>query len=329
MKIKIIDEILSKKYLYVVIFICWIFVGIVLSIFDLSLKNNYIYVLGVNSLLFIQIVVYHNLMKKENKISLSISGIAIDGHSIFLILSKLSNYLTKWYSYCISVKIGIIYIISLVLLKVLTWNKIITIYGSFTLILTVFIAIQLYLKYIVYILTLRKISNLDFKTFTPVSLHNPAESDWIVKFTDCMNSYSNYLGTLGAIYTLLFYLTTPLSAVSFSNNKLNIDTTNNIVFLITWGIIVILIGFGYILFDSLWKKYIKNIIKKIKRKRLLDYEESSTQQKLNRDYIELFNLYKNSQDFPELFNGKYINPLAYITIFINLYNVIISFLSQK
>ncbi|HGA1211104.1 TPA: hypothetical protein ACIRGP_002175, partial [Streptococcus suis] len=233
------------------------------------------------------------------------------------------------YSIIISIAIGIIYIISLILLKVLMWNKVITVYGSITLIFTVFIAIQLYLKYIFYILTLRKIANLEFTTFTPISLHNPSEATWIVKFTDTMSTFGNYFGVLGIAYTLLFYLTTPLSAISFSNNKLNINTSNDIVFIITWGIIVILIGLGYILFDYLWKTYIKIIIKKIKRNRLLEYDNSPNQQsQLNKDFIDLFNLYRDTPNFPELFNGQHVNPLGYIPVIINLYNVIIPFLSQ-
>lgn len=330
MNIWIVDKILSKKYLWGVIFTCWIFLGIILSIFDSSLKNNYIYVLGVNFLLFAQIVTYHNLMRKEDVLSLSISGVTVDGYLLFSIYNRFGTYLQKWYSIIISLAIGIIYIVSLILLKVLMWNQIITVYGSITLIFTVFIAIQLYLKYILYILTLRKISKLEFNTFTPISLYNPSETIWIVKFTDTMSSFGNYFGVLGIAYTLLFYLTTPLSAISFSNNKLSINTPNNIAFIITWGIITILIGFGYILFDYLWKNYIKNIIKQIKRKRLLEFDNIQNQlPPLNRDYIELFNLYRDTPNFPELFNGQYINPLGYVPVIINLYNVIIPFLSQQ
>lgn len=329
MNIWIVDKILSKKCLWGVIFTCWIFFGIILSIFDSSLKNNYVYVLGVNLLLFAQIVTYHCLMRKEDLLSLSISGITIDGYSLFSICNRFGTYLQKWYSIIISIAIGIIYIISLILLKVLMWNQVITVYGSITLIFTVFIAIQLYLKYIFYILTLRKIANLEFTTFTPISLHNPSEATWIVKFTDTMSTFGNYFGVLGIAYTLLFYLTTPLSAISFSNNKLNINTSNDIVFIITWGIIAILIGLGYILFDYLWKTYIKIIIKKIKRNRLLEYDNSPNQQsQLNKDFIDLFNLYRDTPNFPELFNGQYVNPLGYIPVIINLYNVIIPFLSQ-
>ncbi|HGA1198255.1 TPA: hypothetical protein ACIRGC_002284, partial [Streptococcus suis] len=97
----------------------------------------------------------------------------------------------------------------------------------------------------------------------------------------------------------------------------------------TWGIIVILIGLGYILFDYLWKTYIKIIIKKIKRNRLLEYDNSPNQQsQLNKDFIDLFNLYRDTPNFPELFNGQHVNPLGYIPVIINLYNVIIPFLSQ-
>jgi len=51
MEIKIIDKILSQKCFWTIIFTCWVFIGIIVSIFDSSLKNNYIYVFGVNSLL--------------------------------------------------------------------------------------------------------------------------------------------------------------------------------------------------------------------------------------------------------------------------------------
>lgn len=227
MDIWIVDKILSKKCLWTVIFTCWIFIGVILSIFDSSLKNNYVYVIGVNSLLFAQIVTYHNLKKKENILSLSISGVTIDSYSLFSIFSRFGTYLQKWYSIAISLAIGIIYIVSLILLKVLMWNQVITVYGSITLIFTVFVAIQLYLKYILYILILRKIAKLEFTTFTPISLHNPSEATWIVNFTDTMSSFGNYFGILGIAYTLLFYLTTPLAAISFSNNKLNINTPNN------------------------------------------------------------------------------------------------------
>ena len=329
MKIKIVDQILSQKCFWTVIFSCWFFIGIILSIFDSSLKNNYVYVLGVNSLLLAQIITYRNLMKKERNVSTSISGTKVNGLPLFSILSKNGDYLNKWYSITVSFTIGVTYFVSLILLKVLIWNELITIYGAITLILTVFIAIQLYLKYLLYILTLRKISKLEFTTLTPVSLHNPSESDWVVKFTDNMNSFSNHFGILGIAYTSLFYLTTPLSAIRFSENILIIDTPNNLAFVITWGIIFILIGFGYVILDYIWKKYIEDIIKKIKRMQLTEYDTTTNNRQINKDYIELFKLYKDSPDFPHLFNGKTPNLIGYIPILINLYKLFQPFISQK
>lgn len=329
MKIKIVDQILSQKCFWTVIFSCWIFIGIILSIFDSSLKNNYVYVLGVNSLLLAQIITYRNLMKKERNVSTSISGTKVNDLPLFSILSKNSDYLNKWYSITVSFTIGVTYFVSLILLKVLIWNELITIYGAITLILTVFIAIQLYLKYLLYILTLRKISKLEFTTLTPVSLHNPSESDWIVKFTDNMNSFSNHFGILGIAYTSLFYLTTPLSAIRFSENILIIDTPNNLAFVITWGIIFILIGFGYVILDYIWKKYIEDIIKKIKRMQLTEYDTTTNNRQINKDYIELFKLYKDSPNFPHLFNRKTLNPIGFIPILINLYRLLQPFLTQN
>ncbi|HEU3501391.1 TPA: hypothetical protein VVH50_000890 [Streptococcus pneumoniae] len=329
MKIKIVDQILSQKCFWTVIFSCWIFIGIILSIFDSSLKNNYVYVLGVNSLLLAQIITYRNLMKKERNVSTSISGTKVNDLPLFSILSKNSDYLNKWYSITVSFTIGVTYFVSLILLKVLIWNELITIYGAITLILTVFIAIQLYLKYLLYILTLRKISKLEFTTLTPVSLHNPSESDWVVKFTDNMNSFSNHFGILGIAYTSLFYLTTPLSAIRFSENILIIDTPNNLAFVITWGIIFILIGFGYVILDYIWKKYIEDIIKKIKRMQLTEYDTSTNNRQINKDYIELFKLYKDSPNFPQLFNKKTLNPIGFIPILINLYRLLQPFLTQN
>ena len=329
MKIKIVDQILSQKCFWTVIFSCWIFIGIILSIFDSSLKNNYVYVLGVNSLLLAQIITYRNLMKKERNVSTSISGTKVNDLPLFSILSKNSDYLNKWYSITVSFTIGVTYFVSLILLKVLIWNELITIYGAITLILTVFIAIQLYLKYLLYVLTLRKISKLEFTTLTPVSLHNPSESDWVVKFTDNMNSFSNHFGILGIAYTSLFYLTTPLSAIRFSENILIIDTPNNLAFVITWGIIFILIGFGYVILDYIWKKYIEDIIKKIKRMQLTEYDTSTNNRQINKDYIELFKLYKDSPNFPQLFNKKTLNPIGFIPILINLYKLLQPFLTQN
>lgn len=329
MKIKIVDQILSQKCFWTVIFSCWIFIGIILSIFDSSLKNNYVYVLGVNSLLLAQIITYRNLMKKERNVSTSISGTKVNDLPLFSILSKNSDYLNKWYSITVSFTIGVTYFVSLILLKVLIWNELITIYGAITLILTVFIAIQLYLKYLLYILTLRKISKLEFTTLTPVSLHNPSESDWVVKFTDNMNSFSNHFGILGIAYTSLFYLTTPLSAIRFSENILIIDTPNNLAFVITWGIIFILIGFGYVILDYIWKKYIEAIIKKIKRMQLTEYDTTTNNRQINKDYIELFKLYKDSPNFPQLFNKKTLNPIGFIPILINLYRLLQPFLTQN
>lgn len=329
MKIKIVDQILSQKCFWTVIFSCWIFIGIILSIFDSSLKNNYVYVLGVNSLLLAQIITYRNLMKKERNVSTSISGTKVNDLPLFSILSKNNDYLNKWYSITVSFTIGVTYFVSLILLKVLIWNELITIYGAITLILTVFIAIQLYLKYLLYILTLRKISKLEFTTLTPVSLHNPSESDWIVKFTDNMNSFSNHFGILGIAYTSLFYLTTPLSAIRFSENILIIDTPNNLAFVITWGIIFILIGFGYVILDYIWKKYIEDIIKKIKRMQLTEYDTTTNNRQINKDYIELFKLYKDSPNFPHLFNRKTLNPIGFIPILINLYRLLQPFLTQN
>lgn len=329
MKIKIVDQILSQKCFWTVIFSCWIFIGIILSIFDSSLKNNYVYVLGVDSLLLAQIITYRNLMKKERNVSTSISGTKVNDLPLFSILSKNSDYLNKWYSITVSFTIGVTYFVSLILLKILIWNELITIYGAITLILTVFIAIQLYLKYLLYILTLRKISKLEFTTLTPVSLHNPSESDWVVKFTDNMNSFSNHFGILGIAYTSLFYLTTPLSAIRFSENILIIDTPNNLAFVITWGIIFILIGFGYVILDYIWKKYIEDIIKKIKRMQLTEYDTSTNNRQINKDYIELFKLYKDSPNFPQLFNKKTLNPIGFIPILINLYRLLQPFLTQN
>ena len=105
MKIKIVDQILSQKCFWTVIFSCWIFIGIILSIFDSSLKNNYVYVLGVDSLLLAQIITYRNLMKKERNVSTSISGTKVNDLPLFSILSKNSDYLNKWYKRRVSRRI--------------------------------------------------------------------------------------------------------------------------------------------------------------------------------------------------------------------------------
>lgn len=330
MKIEILDRILSKKCFYKVGFTCWFFIGIILSIFDLSLKNNYIYVFGLNFLMFFQIFTYQNLMLKEENVSKSFSGVKLNNYPLLFLLNDKLNYINKWYSIGISFLIGIIYFILLITLKVLTLNELITFYGALTLIPTVFIAIQLYLKYLLYILTLRKISQMDFTTLTPVLLYDPSNSEWIVKFTDTMNSFSFYFAIIGSAYTMLFYLTTPLSAITFFENKLIINTPNNLAFIITWGIIFVLIGFGYLILDYIWKKYIKTIVKKIKKMQLNQYADVLNDSiEINKDYIELFKLYRDSSDFPLFFNGQAINLFAYIPILINLYNLFKPFISQK
>lgn len=40
MEIKIIDKILSQKCFWTIIFTCWFFIGIIVSIFDSSLKKQ-------------------------------------------------------------------------------------------------------------------------------------------------------------------------------------------------------------------------------------------------------------------------------------------------
>lgn len=171
---------------------------------------------------------------------------------------------------------------------------------------------------------------MDFTTLTPVLLYDPSNSEWIVKFTDTMNSFSFYFAIIGSAYTVLFYLTTPLSAITFFENKLIINTPNNLAFIITWGIIFVLIGFGYLILDYIWKKYIKTIVKKIKKMQLNQYADVLNDSiEINKDYIELFKLYRDSSDFPLLFNEQAINLFAYIPILINLYNLFKPFISQK
>ena len=65
MEIKIIDKILSQKCFWTIIFTWWVFIGIIVSIFDSSLKHNYIYVFGVNSLLLAQIITYTKFNRKK------------------------------------------------------------------------------------------------------------------------------------------------------------------------------------------------------------------------------------------------------------------------
>ena len=109
MEIKIIDKILSQKCFWTIIFTWWVFIGIIVSIFDSSLKHNYIYVFGVNSLLLAQIITYQNLMKKEIILKTSISGTKVNNLPLFPIFSKNNSYLNKWYNISICFVIGLIY----------------------------------------------------------------------------------------------------------------------------------------------------------------------------------------------------------------------------
>ena len=95
MEIKIIDKILSQKCFWTIIFTCWVFIGIIVSIFDSSLKYNYIYVFGVNSLLLAQIITYQNLMKKEIILKTSISGTKVNNLPLISKIIKNSDYINK------------------------------------------------------------------------------------------------------------------------------------------------------------------------------------------------------------------------------------------
>lgn len=261
MRIKIIDKFLSNRDFWKASFICWILLGIIISVFDSSLKYNYIYVICANCLLFGQVKAYESLMRKESTLKVSISDNRVGDTSLFSILNKYGSYLNTRYSIFICFAIGLIYFVSLISLGALTLSKLITIYSGISLVLTVFIAMQLYLKYVLYILSLREISKLDFTPLVSSSSADSSKPDWIVKFTDVMSLFSNYFGMLGITYAMLFHLTTSLSSIDSTSSM---DSTySSIAFLVTWSIVFMFICIGYLVFDYLWNGYTKDILNKL------------------------------------------------------------------
>lgn len=299
-------------------FIFWIALGLLLSKFDTSLKYNYVYVIGVNILIPLEIYARKKIFNTETSFANSISGISVDNIPLNSIYQKSKRILTFKICTIISLIVGFIYFISLICLDVLKYDALITYYGMLTLIPAVFIAIKLYIKYVIYICMLKNLSNLKWHKFPSLSLLNPSETHWIKKISITMNLFSKYFAIIGLAYTLLFYLTTPLTAISLNDGILDIFTNNFVAFIITWFIIMIFICAGYFILNLLWKAYIKKIIRKIKANTLKKVGKQSTVGNINKDYLELFKIYKDTPDFPELFKVINIDVIATLTILLNI-----------
>lgn len=306
------------KYQLRYYFIFWIVLGLLLSIFDTSLKYNYVYVVGVNILIFLENCACKKIFSTETLFVNSISGIKVDDKPLNSIYQKFKRILTYKIWDVTSLVVGVIYFISLIYLNVLKCDALITYYGMLTLLTAVFIAIKLYIRYVIFIFMLKDLSNLKWHNFPPLSLLNPSETHWIKRISITMNLFSKYFAIIGLMYTLLFYLTTPLTAISLNGGKLNIFTNNRWAFIITWFIIMIFIGIGYFVLNFLWKAYIKKIIRKIKANTLKRVGKQSTIGNINKDYLELFKIYKDTPDFPELFKVISIDIIATLTILLNI-----------
>lgn len=321
MKITIIEP--FKKFITIIFL--WGILGIIISCNDTTLQNNYLHVIFVNLILITEIYVINKISEEEKKLKQNISGLKISlNYNLMEHYNKLSLYFSNHICHIIPILIGIIYLYFLLSLNILNIKSFIFYYGMITLIITVYYAIRLYIKYFFYIYFIKKISDCDFNNVNYNRLF-PNRTEWIICIADFMNKFKYYFSILGCFYTLEYFHSMNNFFIFNKNNvtiNITISTPNNNMFIISWIIIFIFIGVGYFVSYKTYEHYLLKIINKYKNLTLKEYE--TIEQKKTQDddnYIKIYTLYLEKENNKVIYTDTFLiqNFIPYIPIFLNVY----------
>lgn len=318
MEIKAIKS--YHKLFYIIL--VWILVGIVISHSDRSLDNNYIHVIVVNIMLFLEIHIINVISKEESKFKTVISGLEISiNYNLMANYSKLKTWFSRSYTKAFSLLMGVLYLYIMVSLRILDVNSLIFYYGSITLIITVYYALRLYFKYLFYIYFLKEISSqkLNNKNYNRLF---PSRTQWIVNIADFMNKFRFYFSVLGCMYTFEYLFTMDRQFLMFRENSLLISTPNNCMFITSWVVIILFIGLGYFVYSELTKHYLIRIIKKYENLTLCEYETGVIKNTQREEYILLYKLYATNSKVIHTDTNFFEHLVPYIPIVLNLLKIV-------
>lgn len=313
--------------------VLWIIIGIFISCFDTSLNLNYVHVIIVNGMLILEWHIINEISKKEYKYTRIISALEIaENFRLNTQQVELGKILSSWYVKLISIVMGILYLYMMVSLEILKINTLIFLYGSITLISTVYFAIQLYIKYILYIYFIKKISDQDFKN-SNYDRVLPNRTYWIVSTANFFNIFKFYFSVLGCIYTFEYLFTMKKEFLYFKDNHIVLNTPNDFIFIVSWIIIFVFIGLGYFIFSELIKYYLLKIVKKYENLALKrfstfmnDSEISTIDPEQESEYVKYYKLYAQTTEIYCTEKNFSDNIFPYIPILLNIYKVLQSFL---
>lgn len=215
--------------------------------------------------------------------------------------------------------ISTLYIYSTIVLGYIELN----IVGVYALILIVFVMITAILGqtlYVYYVILLYRLTNHnEFK----YNFYFPARTEWVVHLTKLGRRLNNSFFILGFIYTLVYFINVPDGAINWTSNpvfnpleSIEIATSNNLIFVISWVTIFLIIIIAFPAYYLLQTSFIKLLIRKLKDISLNEIQDYMTVQRFKDKgeidtelkYYNLMNSIETSASFP-ISNKNYI-PLV-------------------
>jgi hypothetical protein len=279
-----------------------IFVGQIINAFQ-SFRNFHIYqLLVILSILVASWAIKRFItdFKNFNKV--------IASHPTNFVGIKISRLIYSKWALPGLILIGGLYVYSSYKLEYIQFDVI----GAYALIMILLMMTTAIIGQTVYVYYIILLSKLNKQNEFKYNFYMPAKTDWIVLIAKTGRMFNNSFFILGFIYTLVFYLNSPESAVVINRangdfiNGLVLTTPDNLVFLISWLTIIVIIFIAFPSYYFIQNNYIKALVQKLKDKSMLEISllmksdaiKSQDNLEVEIKYITLINNIENSAKKP-------------------------------
>lgn len=237
----------------------------------------------------------------------------------------------------ISTGLVILYIITMFAVGCLAFT-ITGFYGGILGGIVFYIGIQAYLQYISLLYFSYKLRNTQIKEY---SFYSPAFTDWIRKLAYELRYIEKWFLVLGLMYCIIYAINLPHDIIQIEPN-ISINSSNNILLIITWIGILVFFVIAFPLFTYLSRLFIKDIIYNCKCSSLDKIEvqlsilsDQSSEKDLDRieHLISLVKTIFESEEYPigcnrTIFDKMYVILLQLLTLASPLLSLVEDFISK-
>lgn len=202
------------------------------------------------------------------------------------------------------------------------------VYGGCLALITLMVGLFGYAKFVCILTLIYDISKRE-----DLNTNFPPQERWFKMLEKISGSLSLYFLIFGVFYVTEFSLLIPQHTLKFSNTMLELDTKNNIVFIVSWISVFLLITLAFPILAILRNRFLSKIIENWKNNRiqkiqLKTLDVASKEDVDNLDKIEnvskLIEIYKNTQEIIKSLSENRIGGNTVVLCLTTVLNIIIS-----